>query len=805
MEKLWNQYRNPEQGFISRLQAANWPEGLLIGNGTIGAIVMGHPQKECLIVTHEELFLPVFERRPVLEMKAILPELRAKIRSGRYREASERVVEAAREVGYPKDFIMTDPSHPAFDLVIDSGPYEGVREYLRSVNFATGEACISYKDERGARWLKRSFVSRADGLLVCRVECEAAFDADITLAARPGTMEPWDPGRTSAGFVPKGTFATHGFRLIERNAVDGELTYRALYAKSDGGYGGMARITSEGGEVRSEGTAVHVAGASSINIVATVKPLSNGEAGDEASLRRCIDGSTAGYDEMLARHVELHGDFFGRVRLVLGDGNPSSAASEDLILEAQRGEPSPDFISTVFDACRHNILCSSGTLPPNLQGVWSGTWTPHWSGDYTLDANVQAAIAHYLSCDTPELMEGLFSLMDKMMPDFRENAKALFGARGFFVNSRVSTTGLQQRYNTCPMYFWTAGAAWIAHYYFDYYLYTGDEEFLEGRALPFMEEAALFYEDFLVEGEDGCYELIPSVSPENHPANTDSLVCLNATMDVAACRELLGNLLRISSIITIDTDKLEKWRRMLSKLPPYEANSDGALKEWLTDALEDNYGHRHMSHLYPLYPGDEADADETPELHEMVLRAFQKRMEHYDPREYGGFGLYHVAMAAARAGDAETAWNAVKHMAQWHMYSGMGTSHNHGPTVFNLDASGGIPAALVEMFVVSRPGKIRLLPAVPKALGNGMLSGACCRGGVKVDHLEWDLRDPATASANATLSTKVNRKVGLSVPAYNGIPTIEVAGNRKVATQPDGGITVALVSGTPTEIIIRWM
>ena len=806
MNELWNAYRNPKQGFVSKVSASNWPEGLLIGNGTVGAIVMGHPQKECLIINHEELFLPLFELMPVLEMHRFLPELREMIHAGEYRAASERVVIEARNAGYPEDYLMTNPIHPAFDLIIDFGPYAEVTDYLRSVNFETGEACVSFTDRDNNRWLRRSFASRADGVIVSETRCDRPFSADVLLGLRPEEKEPWDPGHTSSGYVPKGAFLAHGLRSVEKSSGDDFLTLRAAYAKSAGGYEGVAKVSTPTGAVHGRGAGAKVTEAESLLVISTASPVADFSKNGIDALCRKIDTSGTDYDALLSAHTEIHSDLYHRVQLNLGSeqtgtGGGAPVPVEDLIAGSRKNGPSPEYIQTVFNACRYNIICSSGELPPNLQGIWTGTWTPHWSGDYTLDANVQAAIAHYFSCGTPELMKSLFELMDRMLPEFRETAQALFGARGIFVNSRVSTTGRQQRYNMCPMYFWTAGGAWLAHYYFDYYQYTGDIDFLRSRALPFMEEAALFFEDFLVAGDDGYLEFIPSVSPENEPANSNSLVTVNATMDIAAVRELLSNLIKACETLEIKEKEVDAWKAMLDKLPPYMANEDGALKEWLTPVLEDNYEHRHMSHLYPLYPGDEADRDGTPELHDMVLKAFHKRMEHYNPDEYGGFGLYHVSMAAARAGDHQTAWNAVKHMAQWHMYTGMGTSHNHGPTIFNMDASGGVPAAIVEMLVVSRPGRIRLLPALPDELGSGEITGVLCRGGITVERLKWNVGD---GTASVVLCSQKDGQVVVSVPDSGRAVSFEVE-RQNVATPPTGGaVELLLKAGQSTALQIAW-
>jgi hypothetical protein len=197
------------------------------------------------------------------------------------------------------------------------------------------------------------------------------------------------------------------------------------------------------------------------------------------------------------------------------------------------------------------------------------------------------------------------------------------------------------------------------------------------------------------------------------------------------------------------------------------AGTDAALNEWAAPGLADNYEHRHMSHLYPLYPGNEACAGRTPELYELCRRAIAMRMRHYNPAEYSAFGLYHLAMAAARTDDASTAVEALSRMCAWHIYTGMGTAHDHGPRIFNMDASGGIPAVVAEMLLQSQGGiadcrlpnddwntssgpfpesaignhqssiLLRLLPALPAAWLKGRVAGLRARGGIGVD-IEWN-------------------------------------------------------------------
>ena len=196
---------------------------------------------------------------------------------------------------------------------------------------------------------------------------------------------------------------------------------------------------------------------------------------------------------LLARHANVHGEMFKRARLDLGGGVYRSLTSEELLAESRAEKFPRVLLEREFDAARYAVICSSGELFPNLQGIWGGTYGPPWSGDFTLNGNVQSAIAADLSANLAECLLPFFGFLEKHPADFRTNARRFYNCRGIFVPSRASTHGLKNSFDgTWPMTFWTAGAGWMAQFYYDYALYTGDWTFLRERALPFMKEAALF-------------------------------------------------------------------------------------------------------------------------------------------------------------------------------------------------------------------------------------------------------------------------------------------------------------------------
>jgi hypothetical protein len=297
------------------------------------------------------------------------------------------------------------------------------------------------------------------------------------------------------------------------------------------------------------------------------------------------------------------------------------------------------------------------------------------------------------------------------------------------------------------MTFWTAGAGWAAQFFFDYYLYTGDRDFLLNRALPFMKEAALFYEDFLMEDPDGKLLFSPGYSPENHPANIPSQACINAAMDIGVARELLNNCISSSRILGIGNEDVKRWKTMLAKMPDYLINEKGAVKEWSTPLLDDNDAHRHASHLYALLNG----LPEEIAANAALVKAFEIAMENrlaLRRREFKGesvngrppgemaFGIVQQGMTAASLRNANDCGVILDYLANSYWNPNLVTTHNP-KAIFNTDLSGGLPALIIRMLTDSQPGWVEFLPAWPENLPSGKIEGVKLRGQIELKELVW--------------------------------------------------------------------
>ena len=517
-------------------------------------------------------------------------------------------------------------------------------------------------------------------------------------------------------------------------------------------------------------------------------------------MKHALAQLSADYGQLLDDHARIHGELFNRMRLDLGGGDDRQRTTEELLELSTYENPNRALIEKEFDAAHYNIISSTGELPPTLQGVWGGTYVPGWASDFTHNGNVPSAIASYLMGNTPELMLAYTSYIESLVPWLEINARHLFGARGVVLPSRSTTHGFNNALNAdFAGGMWVGGAGWAAHFFYDYYLYTGDREYLAQHALPFMEKVALFFEDYLYEGPDGKYIFSPTQSPENTPGNSDTQASFNATMDVAVAKELLRNLIAASHELDTNADKIPVWEAMLAKMPEYMIDDKGIIKEWLTPRLENNDDHRHCSQLYPLFDGLPDEIARSPELRAAFRKSIEYKLDKHwqnNQRGFMSFGLVQLGQASASLGEGELAYHCLRHLVNRFWLNNLASMHNHR-SLFNMDISGGMPAVIIKMLVASDVGKIQLLPALPAAWPSGRIEGVACRGAVAIQSLQWDGKQVAV-----TMSSVKSQKIILELPSE--IAQLSITGDAAQASPAErtNQRLIALSSGQPVTMVI---
>ncbi len=749
LDRLHTAY--PKCGFVSMAPAAKWDDGSVAGNGVQGVLAFCRTGREELVLSHEELFLPLFPFCGYLPVREHYNEVRRLVFEGKADEAQAILRRLKKEGGFP-GYNTTNPFVGAGMLTLNTGRGESCDRYIRSVDFINGESLTAWETD-GAIVHRRFFVSRADDLIA--VKMDSPVGSPLTLSLKLGEI-PREPVvipndrdlhpitiERCAGSVSE-TFLTHTMAFKER------LKDQKIFGCSI-----AARVIQKGGSATVNGDALCISDAEELIVLIRIEPVRK-RGGAEATLQKikhALSAITPAYGNLLQSHAGLHGEMMTRCTLRLANSGVRGASSEALLAGSSVGRTDPALVEKVFSAGRHGIISSTGRMPPLLQGVWTGTWKPRWSGDYTLNGNVQSMAAGSLPGNHYECMESLLDYMDSLLQDFRDNARELLGFRGYLIPWRASTHGrthylaYRKYHHNFPGIYWFAGAAWFAQLYYDYYLYTSDEDFFENRLKPYLLESILFYEDYLTFERDGKYVLSPSSSPENETAD-DIWIAPNATMTIAAVKQLLRTLLRESGKLGVDGSRCDRWREMLTKMPDYQVGANGALKEWSWPGVENQEVHRHASHLYPLYYGVDPDIAGDASLKEACRIAIDRRMEfrRHDGGSDMAFGFVQLGLSAAHLGDTALAYETVEYLVNTYWSPAMVSQHNPHD-VFNLDISGGLPAVIITMLLQSSPPEkpgdpweIHLLPCLPGEWSEGALCGVRCRGGFELD-IYWRAGD----------------------------------------------------------------
>ena len=742
------------KGMWTRQSAGDWEEAFPGGNGRTAVLVMGNPATEKIIVNHERLFLPMTGRVVMPDLSANLPEIRRQIQSGQYDEAAAYFVEKATEQGlYPG--IGPDYFHPAFDLDVDMPPRKTVSDCLRSLDFTTGEITTAWRDGTD-KLERRLFVSRPDDVIV------------ISISATEGYLPSCKFRLSDSGTGTKAEAEDRQKYLFNSDisATDELLTFQGNY-RNGGGYTGAACIIPTGGTIKNDGKKIIVENAENILVLAAVSPNLN-----IPELTARLNKITSGYEALFEKHKIEHGELFNRVSLDLDDSDDRKLSNEELLAGSNADNVSNALAERMHDYGRYLLICSAGELPPNAQGIWNGTWKISNLVDYVTNIELEMATWPALQGALPECLNGYFNFIESFVEDWHDNAMKLYGCRGILASSRSSNHGQLHHFSArYPHEFWTAGAGWMVQTFYDYYLFTGDHEFLLKRALPLMKEVALFYEDFLIEDDNGALQFIPSVSPENNPGNSVSQATRNATMDIAVARELLTNLIKICEDSALEPEGVNRWQKLLAKLPEYQVNPDGSLREWCAPELTENYPHRHLSHLYPAMPGFEAEHNAT--LAEACGKAIDMRMENGLLRRCG-WSLGHAVNAAARLKNGAMVHKLLSTIAVDFVKPALFTLLDHDLGMFQVDANLGFCSAVMEALVFSLSGELELLPALPRQWQHGSITGISCRGQLVVKKLEWDLQ---TGSGSAILSSDVSQCLTLKI-AGKTLRHVELAGGQ---------------------------
>jgi hypothetical protein len=769
----------PRRGFCSIAPGATLSEGLTSGNGAMNIEMTCDPCSEQILFHHESLMMPYKRPFEAPKVADIFPQVRQMVLDGKYREAVEFAFQKMEE-GPIKRNTYPHPTIPAFSMRLDFPKTASVKDYLRTVDFECSEVKVHWSDERG-EWLRQTFTSRPDNVVVQLFTAPKGQSVNVRIALQ----------RSGGGMFG----ANSGQSDVQQDFNEQRLIYKCRLDPSvdNSGYAGVTRVVRNGGSARMEGSTLVIENASSVMLLTRIEWFADYGEDKVEALRLAVERLTPDYPALLERHRKVQSEALNRVTVDFGGASQYGMSSEELLAN-QRSRPdySPALLEKIFEMGRHWFILTSGKYP---------------SMSAEVNANINLQISPGPQGDLREGMDAYFNWMESLAPDFRVNAKNIFGMRGthyslwpdkgmgvVFHWSSAGSTG-----EMWPHPYWISAGGWCCRPFWDHYLVTGDLEFLRKRVVPALKELALFYEDFLtVTDKDGNYIFVPSFSPENNPGNLDPsrMLVINASMDIAVCREVLANLIQVCETLGIDADSVPKWKAMLAKLPPYLLEPDGTMKEWAWPTLQERYSHRHISHLYGAWPGDEIDPDRTPQLARAAMMADRRRV----PERLAAHGRCHRALVGARLKDSFMVDTELRQLIE-QGYVGTTLRCSHDPYAFPMpDAQGGIQTIIMEMLAYSRPGVIEVLPALPPSLVKGSINGMLARTFARIDKLAWDME---ARTVDITITSV--RKQDIALIARYGIEAIAAPAGVLVAKPQPGAANcdLHLPEGKPVEIHLK--
>ncbi len=657
---------------------------------------------------------------------------------GSHLQAGENLLAiAARNVGGPgqmaRDVILRGNSVP-----------DG---YQRQLDLGAALATTTYRlDDTEYRY--DVFASPVDDVLVLRLEADqpGAISCDVSLTR--------EVDATVRAFGDATLF----------------LQGRAAHGEKHPGtrFGAVLRAILEGGSLTAAGDSLQVRQADALVLYLAAATDYNADeparpkrgpllAGCNRTLERASNQS---YDELRDRHLGEHRRLFDRVKLDLGPNpHPELPTNERLDL-VRAGETDPNLEALYFQFGRYLLISSSrpGCLPANLQGLWNEHLEAPWNADYHININLQmnywpAEVTNLSECHLP-----LFDFMDGLVADGRELAGKL-GCRGMALGHTTDLWQWAALIGRCQYGMWPMGAGWLAAHPMEHYRFTGDAEFLGERAYPLLQEASLFYLDWLVaDPETGLLVSGPTTSPENSYLYDGQRLTLSmgTSMDQQIIWEVFTNTLEAAGVLDIEDDFTREVRQALERLSPPRLGSDGRLMEWAHEYQEAESGHRHMSHLYGLHPGFQFSPAKTPDLAAGARRTIEARLQHGGG--HTGWSRAWLINFAARLLDGDFAHEQVRLLLAKSTHANL--FDNHPP--FQIDGNFGGCAGIAEMLLQSHAGEIHLLPALPTAWPKGSVAGLCARGGYVLD-LAWNEGRLASVVIHSNLGGEVALRCGQTV------------------------------------------